>query len=299
MARARNIKPSFFINEELVECRFETRLLFIGLWTLADREGRLEDKPKKIKMALFPADNIDIELSLNELSEHGFIQRYEIDGEKYIQVIAFKKHQNPHRDEKASTIPEFIIEKHSASTVQAQCKDDANTVAIGLIPDSLNTDTSIKPLSGKPDVKADAIEILEHLNLKAGRKYKAVKANISMIEARLKDFTKDELMAVVDDRCIAWAKDEKMSSYLRPETLFNATKCAGYVGSLGAITSSQGGRPWYLSSSGIETKAKELGIIQNKDEHFQTFKLRVYESAGVTPEMLRKASIDYPLKVAL
>jgi hypothetical protein len=149
MARARNIKPSFFINEELVECHFATRLLFIGLWTLADREGRLEDKPKKIKMALFPADNLDIEFSLNELVEHGFIVRYEIQGEKYIQVLAFKKHQNPHRDEKASTIPAKFSndadlnnedadkEKHSANTVQTQCEDDADTVAIGLIPDSL------------------------------------------------------------------------------------------------------------------------------------------------------------------
>lgn len=149
MARARNIKPSFFINEELVECSFETRLLFIGLWTIADREGRLEDKPKKIKMSLFPADNLDIDFSLNELVEHGFIVRYEIKGEKYIQVLAFKKHQNPHRDEKASTIPaqystdansnneDADKEKHSASTVQAQCEDNASTVAIGLIPDPL------------------------------------------------------------------------------------------------------------------------------------------------------------------
>ena len=61
MARARNIKPSFFTNEDLVELPFEDRLLFIGLWTLADREGRLEDRPKRIKMAVFPADNVDVD----------------------------------------------------------------------------------------------------------------------------------------------------------------------------------------------------------------------------------------------
>ena len=31
MARARNIKPGFFTNDELVELPFATRLLFIGL----------------------------------------------------------------------------------------------------------------------------------------------------------------------------------------------------------------------------------------------------------------------------
>ncbi len=59
MARARNIKPGFFRNAELVELPFEARLLFIGLWTIADREGRLEDRPKQIKMEVFPADNVD------------------------------------------------------------------------------------------------------------------------------------------------------------------------------------------------------------------------------------------------
>ena len=136
MARARNIKPSFFINEELVECDFSTRLLFIGLWTLADREGKLEDKPKKIKMALFPADNINVDELLNELNKRRFIERYEVEGNQYIQVVAFKKHQNPHRDEKASIIPDCI--KHRASTVQAPYKEQLSTVAIGLIPDSLN-----------------------------------------------------------------------------------------------------------------------------------------------------------------
>jgi hypothetical protein len=156
MARARNIKPSFFINEELVECQFVTRLLFIGLWTIADREGRLEDKPKKIKMALFPADIVYVDDSLSDLERRGFVSRYEIDGVKYIQIIAFTKHQNPHKDERPSTIPaqhslgkskdfpdencyedSANQEKHSASTVQAQCNSDANTVSIGLIPDSL------------------------------------------------------------------------------------------------------------------------------------------------------------------
>ena len=152
MARARNIKPSFFINEELVECDFSTRLLFIGLWTLADREGKLEDKPKKIKMALFPSDNINVDELLNELKKHGFIERYEFEGNQYIQVVAFKKHQNPHRDEKPSIIPDFI--KHCVSTVQASCKEQLSTVAIGLIPDSLNLIPEtllLKPETIKPN----------------------------------------------------------------------------------------------------------------------------------------------------
>lgn len=135
MARARNIKPGFFSNEELVELPFSTRLLFIGLWTLADREGRLEDKPKRIKMNLFPADSVDVDAALSELEQSGFLTRYEVDGSRFIQVLAFRKHQNPHRDEKASLIPAFG--EHGASTVQTPESNDANP-ADSLIPDSLN-----------------------------------------------------------------------------------------------------------------------------------------------------------------
>ena len=93
MARARNIKPGFFRNAELVELSFEARLLFIGLWTIADRDGRLEDRPKQIKMELFPADNMDCDGLLSQLAAINMIDRYEIDGKRIIQVVNFSKHQ--------------------------------------------------------------------------------------------------------------------------------------------------------------------------------------------------------------
>jgi len=46
MARTRSIKPAFFANEHLAELSAGTRLLFIGLWTIADKNGKLEDRPK-------------------------------------------------------------------------------------------------------------------------------------------------------------------------------------------------------------------------------------------------------------
>ena len=74
--RSRNIKPGFFKNEVLVQLPFEQRLLFIGLWTVADRAGRFEDRPTKIKMELFPADNVDVDAGLQALHDNGFILRY-------------------------------------------------------------------------------------------------------------------------------------------------------------------------------------------------------------------------------
>ena len=123
MARARNIKPGFFKNEVLVELPYEFRLLFIGLWTLADRDGRLEDRPKKIKMDIFPADDAQVEAGLAALATGSFIDRYDVNGNKYIQISAWHKHQTPHVKEQASTIP-------------ARCKHSASP-SDSLIPDSL------------------------------------------------------------------------------------------------------------------------------------------------------------------
>lgn len=107
MPRARNIKPGFFTNDKITEMSMAARLLFIGLWTIADREGRLEDRPKKIKIDIFPVDDINVDALLNELDRQGFIVRYQVEDLRCIQIVNFTKHQNPHKNEVASEIPEF------------------------------------------------------------------------------------------------------------------------------------------------------------------------------------------------
>ncbi len=105
MSRLRTLKPGFFLNEQLAEIEPLGRLLFEGLWCIADREGRLEDRPRKIKAETLPYDDADVDRLLGELAVRGFIHRYEVDGNGYIQIVNFKKHQRPHSREAASTIP--------------------------------------------------------------------------------------------------------------------------------------------------------------------------------------------------
>lgn len=105
MSRSRNIKPGFFTNEDLATLPFWQRLLYIGLWTECDREGRCEDRPVKLKMRLFPADSVDVDKGLQALHDNGFILRYSSPTNRFIQVIAWKKHQNPHFREAMSIIP--------------------------------------------------------------------------------------------------------------------------------------------------------------------------------------------------
>ena len=117
MPRARNIKPGFFKNEYLSECSLAGRLLFIGLWTLADRRGRLDDRPKRIHAEIFPYDRVNVDAELAALEKAGFIKRYSVGSDKYIQVTNFEKHQYPHVKEQESTIP--APDMHHACTPES------------------------------------------------------------------------------------------------------------------------------------------------------------------------------------
>lgn len=134
MARARNIKPGFFTNDVLAELPPLARLLFAGLWTLCDREGRAEDRPKRIRAEVLAYDDCDCDALLQALHDKGFIRRYEVAGTRVIQVLAWDKHQNPHMKEAASTLPAY--DEHRTSTVLAPDKAQPLPERAGLIPDS-------------------------------------------------------------------------------------------------------------------------------------------------------------------
>ena len=100
MARARNIKPAFFDNDLLADIEPLGRLLFIGLWTIADYKGDLIYREKRIKAQLLPYDNCDIKKIMINLDKSGFIRFYS-DGENiYLNIANFGKHQNPHKNER-------------------------------------------------------------------------------------------------------------------------------------------------------------------------------------------------------
>ncbi len=107
MARKRMLSPAFFTHEELTDLEPYARLLFASLWCQADKKGRLEDRPKRIKHAALPFDDVDIEALLDVLACHPekFIVRYSVDGKRLIQIPAFEKWQSPHPKEAESELP--------------------------------------------------------------------------------------------------------------------------------------------------------------------------------------------------
>lgn len=107
MARSRTLKPSFFDSEQVASCSVLARLTFTGLWCLADRDGKLQDRPRRIRAELYPYEaDLDLDAALDDLSRAGLIIRYEVAGERFMHIPGFKKHQNPHPKESPSVIPD-------------------------------------------------------------------------------------------------------------------------------------------------------------------------------------------------
>lgn len=114
MARIRTIKPEFWSDEKLSECSLSARLTFIGLWTFADDEGRMEYQPARLRMQIFPCGSVTLgklREYLGELTECSVIRIYVVDGKEYLDIPRFAKHQRINRPT-PSRLPEYSLTTH-------------------------------------------------------------------------------------------------------------------------------------------------------------------------------------------
>jgi hypothetical protein len=144
VARARNLKPGFFLNEKLAEQPFEARLFYQGLWCLADCEGKLEWRPKRIKVELFPYDDVDCTVLAQCLYDAGFVLTYVVDGIWYLWLPTFTKHQNPNVKEKPRGFPDY-----SVTCAMAPCQHHADTVPARPLTESPLLKTEDLSLEGR------------------------------------------------------------------------------------------------------------------------------------------------------
>lgn len=222
MARIRSIKPEFFLHEDLADLSPLCRLLFIGLWTQADREGRLKDKPRRIKAAVLPYDDCDVDALLGELERIGVIIRYSVDEEGFIDIPSFLTHQKPHQREADSEIPPVpanfakAMPEHNLGSASAPPKHNLGDVEPG---------GSGKGREGKErrarkarELSIEAVSIGQEIALLTGTEYPP--ASFDALETRLRDgdMTADDALLLV-----RWAAEDKFwggEVKLSPSTLF-------------------------------------------------------------------------------
>lgn len=288
MARARNIKPGFYTNEDLAECSVWARYIFPGLWMMADREGRLEYRPKKIKGELLRYDNQDAEPLLKELAKFGFIEIYEVEGREFIQIATFSKHQNPHHREAESTLPPPPSlglsmdaspgkpEAHPSEALGSCGMEGGYSRADSGFSDSLIPDSLI-PDSGSPSeeqsvVHATAREEIPHGSSPVSRAVEIATYLRQRGVAGANSF---------NPNVAAWADDVRVTNEILEAALSKArtslgNKPAGVNYLAPVIVDLLNPAPakpqkperddWFRSPKGIERKASELGIYARAGE---------------------------------
>lgn len=254
--RKRQLDPDFFHNEVLGKLDPFARLLFAGLWTIADREGLLKDTPDVIKGLVFPFDKkVNVDNLLKQLADKGFIIRYSIDGGNYIWIKSFKEHQPVHPNEKASVIKFNVnVIKLPVKQTQGHCGQNVD------VEENVEEEVNIKENVNIPKNKEFIELIISDLNEKSGKNYKYCKANIDIINPRLDEGrTVEDFFHINTVKCQEWLNTDQ-EKYIRPETLYAKKHFESYLNQkppdnrFSEITKHniKVGKEWLASQKGIE-----------------------------------------------
>lgn len=146
------IDPSFWTDEKLGLLTPMHRLLFMGLISNADDEGRLQGHPALVKSMIFPYDvditHQQVEKWLIDLHNEGLILIYEVGKQRYIWIRNFLKYQQINRPtpsklpappEDADDIKLISTESETSETAHEQLSEDSLNTHEQLSESSLNT----------------------------------------------------------------------------------------------------------------------------------------------------------------
>lgn len=287
MARARNIKPKFFQNDELGELHPLARLLFVGMWTVADFKGCLEFRPKRLKTQILPYDDCSIEELASALDKSGFISIYSVQGQQYIKILKFKEHQNPHKNEKdaGSDCPD--IDKKDIEI--SQLKEDGTTLenngtarasSLLLNPDSLfpqpdsrfpQPEEPPQPENPEPAHAVTAADLSIAMRKFGARTQPANPILIALAEQGV---TPGTITAACEEAKKAKPGEEVSLGYVAG-ILKRWSSDAAALKVAGAAAPKSSGGAWWVSDASITAKGLELSLTPNPGERMPDFKTRI------------------------
>lgn len=206
------------------------QLLFAGLWGLADKKGRLKHEPRWIKSEVFPYYDVDVNGGLTVLYRLGHVRFYRVQGERFLEVLNFKRHQSPHKTERDSIIPDPTTESlidTEAWIANGELPvnialDNGGSRSDSLIPDSLIEDSVVtragalgEPLpsskktkkskrkiadfdwSAHPWLDPEAVERLQSYRVEQGHK-RLGPIGLTALSAKLKPYSAEVAAAMLE-----------------------------------------------------------------------------------------------------
>lgn len=169
---------------------------------------------------------------LKDLEKFGYLKRTPIREKGKIVDWEYTVYETPQLEEEKP-----LVENPQLANPQLENRTQSNT-------NIYNTKEESNILAEQ------CVEVIAYLNEKAGTRFRVGENNLKFVRARLKEYSIDDLKKVVDVKVKEW-KGTNMQQYLRPETLFNATKFESYI-------------------NGLETKQNTTNVVRDYDEREYT-----------------------------
>ena len=138
MARKRMISPEIWDSENFSKLSILARLVFIGMFSNADDEGRGKAKAAFLKSKLFPYDEsmrvADVESALDEVAENMSVTMYSHDGNEYYSFDNWKKWQKVDKPSPSNIIP---YDSESCNIIRGTFREHSPNVPRTLPPNRI------------------------------------------------------------------------------------------------------------------------------------------------------------------
>lgn len=232
MATRRMFSKEITTSDAFVDMPLSTQLLYFHLGMEADDEGFLGNA--KMLSRAYGTNHDDLKL----LEAKGFVIAFP----NGVTVIKdWEVNNKIRKDRRKPTI--YIEEKKLLNvdskgsyqlennlSTKCQPNDNQMSAQVRLGKDRLGKDSKDILSSSDEQDRIPFNEIVDYLNLKANKKFRATSADTKkLIKARWNEGYKlDDFKRVIDNKCFSWERDSEMSKYLRPKTLFG-TKFESYL----------------------------------------------------------------------
>jgi len=217
MARPRKqwnpLLSSYPFSSKINKCSLGAECLYVRLIAQADDNGNYWAGPGMVTGKLFTARLNQDEVSpdmiggwIDELEKHELVRRYIVKDEAFMNVTdAFKKKRKDMKADIRCPVPEFL------EGLKKKQEDEEKAEII---------------------FKENVSKIIDHFNKVTGSKLRSnSESHREPIRGRLRDdkYRVEDLLVVIDHKVSQWGKDNYMSKYLRPQTIFGKSKFDGYL----------------------------------------------------------------------
>lgn len=195
MARRRMIDPNFWQSEDISRLSPFARLLFIGMISNADDEGRGRANTNYLKSTIFPYDDIrvaEVDKALSEISHNTSVVVYEVAHSRYYAFTNWKKWQRVDKPQD-SIIPPF--EEHS--------ENDSR-----VIPESVENDSGLKEKKRKEEKRKEINDHFEVFWNEYPRKVAKKKAESVFLKMDVSSETFNQMLTALRKQKAKW-KDPK------------------------------------------------------------------------------------------